>query len=103
VVAAQVKLAKAVAVEQLAGRASARHAAALYDVCVLGVLQRDGCVLLGDQEADPAGAIQLSYDFEDFLEDLRRSAHRGLVQQDQAGLSHQGAPDRDHLLLAPEV
>jgi hypothetical protein len=44
--------------------------------------------------------VEVLHDLEDLLDQLRRQAHRRLVEQDGAGPAHQRAADRRHLLLA---
>ena len=45
-------------------------------------------------------AVELADRVEDLPHDQRRKAERGLVEQQQARARHQGARDREHLLLA---
>ena len=56
-------------------------------------------VLFDQQHSRPA-LVNLRDDAEHRLHDDRGEAERGLVEQQQAGLGHQAARDRDHLLLA---
>src|SRR5581483_6722417 len=69
----------------------------LQDVAVVGVAQRDHGVLLGQQEAYPLLPVQTLHDAEDFLDDLRREPHRGLVEQDHRRARHQRAAHGRHL------
>ena len=48
----------------------------------------------------PSLRVQVLHDLEDLLDDLRREAHRRLVEQDHLRARHQRAADRAHLLLA---
>src|SRR5206468_8296177 len=56
-------------------------------------------VLLDQQDRDALG-VDPGDDLEDLVDDLRRQAERGLVEQQEARHRHQRPPDRDHLLLA---
>ena len=47
----------------------------------------------------PCSLIVLD-DVEDLLDEDRRQAHRRLVEEEDLGLGHQRAADREHLLLA---
>jgi hypothetical protein len=44
--------------------------------------------------------VEVLHDLEHLFHDLRRQAHRGLVQQHHARVGHQRAADGAHLLLA---
>jgi hypothetical protein len=44
--------------------------------------------------------VDLDDDLEDLLDELRRQAHRRLVEEQQLRLGHQRAADGEHLLLA---
>jgi len=57
-------------------------------------------VLLGEQKAHLLLLIEALHDLEDLLDDLRREAHRRLVEQDHARTGHERAPEGGHLLLA---
>src|SRR5216684_8690149 len=85
---------------QRRGVAVEHHAAVLQDVAVMGVAQRHVGVLLGQQDRDLLALVEVLDDLEDLLDELRRQAHRRLVEQDGGGPAHQGAADRRHLLLA---
>jgi len=90
-----------VLVRREALRVAVHHdAPALEDVAVVRVAQRDGRVLLGQEEAHALLGVEVAHDLEDLLDDLRREAHRRLVEQDRVGTRHQRAADRGHLLLA---
>src|SRR5207244_7177757 len=76
------------------------HAAGLQDVTVVRVAQRDVGVLLRKQEAHALLAVELLHDLENFFDQLRREAHRWLIEQDGLRARHQRAADGGHLLLA---
>ena len=57
-------------------------------------------VLLDQQDGHAAAAVDVGDDREDLLDDQRRQAERGLVEQQQPRPAHQGAGDGKHLLLA---
>jgi hypothetical protein len=82
------------------GLAVHHDAAVLQDVAVVGVAQRHVGVLLGQQEGDALALVQVLDDLEHLLDDLRRQAHAGLVEQHHLRVGHQRAADRAHLLLA---
>jgi hypothetical protein len=44
--------------------------------------------------------VEVLHDLEHLLDDLRREAHRRLVEQHHLRVGHQRAADRAHLLLA---
>ena len=62
-------------------------------------LQGLGGVLLDEQDRR-ALLVDLGDDREDLGDEHRREPHRRLVEQQHPRLGHQGAPDRQHLLLA---
>src|SRR5436190_4260970 len=97
---AEVELLYVLVLRQALRLAIHHDASVLEDVTVVGVAQRDVGVLLGEKEAHPLLAVELLHDLEDFLDELRREAHRRLVQQDGLRPRHQRAADRGHLLLA---
>src|SRR5918996_591070 len=66
---------------------------ALAPAVMLDVAER-AATLAADAE------IEVLHDLEDLLDELRRQAHRRLVEQDGAGPAHQRTADRRHLLLA---
>src|SRR4051794_19958220 len=82
------------------GVAVEHDAAILEDVAVMGVAQRHVGVLLGQQDRHLLLLVEVLHNAEDLLDQLRRQAHRRLVEQDGAGAAHQGTADRRHLLLA---
>src|SRR5690606_34033997 len=75
--------------------------AVLEQVGVVDDVQRRLGVLLDEQHAGAPLAVDLADDLEDLLDEERREPEGGLVEHDQPGLGHQGARDREHLLLAP--
>ena len=75
-------------------------AARLHDVAVLRHRQRHDGVLLDQQHGQLLLRNQPLHDAEDLLDQHRRQAERGLVEQHDLGLRHQRAADRQHLLLA---
>src|SRR5258707_1115391 len=87
-------------VQELAPATAERDTAVDHDVAAMGEFQRVECVLL-DQEY---GELLLHVEPADRIEDLTRhqrgEPERRLVEQEQARAAHQGARDRQHLLLA---
>src|SRR3984893_6398591 len=77
------------------------HAAVLHHVHVLGEAQRHVGVLLGEQHRDALLAVEAAHDLEDLLHQHGREPHRGLVEQHEARVGHEGPADREHLLLTP--
>ena len=88
-----------VAQERRAG-ACAHHAPPLHDVGPVGQLQGGPGVLLHQQHRHPP-PVDGPHDVKHLPHHQRRQPQRGLVQQQQAGLPHQGPPDGQHLLLPP--
>src|SRR5262249_57255903 len=56
--------------------------------------------VLEQEDGEPVARVEVADDAEDLLGDERREAERGLVEQQQARASHEGARNRQHLLLA---
>ena len=73
--------------------------AVLDDIGARRDLERLHDVLL-DQQDRHALAVELADQREHLLDQQRRQAQRGLVEDQQARLGHHAAPDRQHLLLA---
>src|SRR3954471_13171240 len=73
---AEIKFFHVLVLAQALGRAVHDDAAGFQDVAVGGVFERHVGVLLGEQEGDALGTVQLAHDLEDFLYDLGRKAHR---------------------------
>src|SRR5690348_3388715 len=67
----------------------------------VGMRQRERDVLLAEQNADRRALTQFLQGVRYLLENDRRQSKRRLVQDQQFRLHHQGAGDRQHLLLAP--
>ena len=84
---------------QLGGAALHLDAPHLEQVRAVHQLQHLPHVLLDDQDRVALGADAADQVEEPQHHD-RGQAHRGLVEQDQAGPRHQRAPDGQHLLLA---
>jgi len=63
-------------------------------------LERETRVLLDQQDRHAALLVQPRQQGKQVLRDGRREAERGLVAHQDARLGHQGARDRQHLLLA---
>ena len=73
--------------------------ALLHDVDALAGLQGQRHVLLDQQDRD-AFAVQHVDDLPDLRDHARHQPFGRLVEQDDLGLEHHGAGDRQHLLLA---
>src|SRR5262249_4881433 len=82
--------------------AAVRHhdPADLEHVAVLRGLERHPGVLLDQQHRDALLGVEPTDDREDLTDQERREPERGLVEQQQLGPAHEGAADRQHLLLA---
>ncbi len=65
----------------------------------LGGDAKAGAHILFDQQNGPAGAVHQFDGLEDLLQGHRVEAHRGLIQQDQRRLEHQGTGKLDQALL----
>ena len=76
-----------------------RTSALLHDVDALARLERQRHVLL-DQQDGHALPVQHVDDLADLRHHARHQSFRRLVEQDDLGLQHHGARDRQHLLLA---
>ena len=57
-------------------------------------------VLLDEEDGEPVVPVERLEALEDLLDDERREAERGLVEQEQLRPAHQRAGDGEHLLLA---
>src|SRR5438876_2374483 len=75
-------------------------AAVLHDIAAVGDIERHGGVLLDQEHGQAALFAQPADDPEDLLDEPRRQAERGLVEQNHLGLGHQRPADHQHLLLA---
>src|SRR5262245_43576018 len=96
----QIELLDVLVVADGAGVAVEHDATRFHHVAVLGVLEGDGGVLLGEQDRDLFFPVEPTHDLEDFCHQHGGEPHRWLVQQHQARAGHQRAPDGEHLLLA---
>ena len=67
---------------------------------MLGEFERQGGVLLDNEHRDAGLAVDLAQNPEQFFDDQRREAEGRFVEEHQPGPQHQGAADRQHLLLA---
>src|SRR5687768_2510292 len=82
-------------------RVAVEHdAAALHHVAVLRELQRDGGVLLGQQDGHAFLAVQPAHGLENLVNEHGRETHRRLVEQHELRPRHQRPSDGQHLLLA---
>src|SRR6266446_320281 len=97
---AQIELLDVFVDAELLGVPVEHDAPALQDVSVLHDPKRHRRVLLGEEHRDLLLAVQAQHDVEDLAHEERGQAHRGLVEEHEPRARHQGAPDRDHLLLA---
>src|SRR5258708_16962909 len=75
------------------------YPAVFENIAVRCKSQCDVGVLLSEKEANAFLGIDVVNDLENMLDDLRRKAHRRLIQQDHVRLRHQRATDGAHLLL----
>src|SRR2546425_12922200 len=74
-------------------------ASVLHHVVTVGDRGREAEILL-DEEDGEALRLEAPDRRADLLDDHRREAFRGLVQEQQARAGSEDAPDREHLLLA---
>ena len=96
--AGEVEIVQAVEID--AGRLLAQqHLARPHQMDIVGDRERDMGVLLDQRDRDALG-LEPADDAEDLLDDHRRQAERGLVDQQDARLAHHAAAHRDHLRLA---
>src|SRR4051794_12772870 len=84
----------------LLGGAGHHDPAGLQHVRVVGELEDEVGVLLDQQERHALLAGDLHEDREQLPGELGCEAQRRLVEQHEARAQHQGAGDREHLLLA---
>ena len=66
----------------------------------IGKIKGEIRVLLDEEHADFLLTVDRAHDAENLLDHERRQSERRLVEQKQLGPHHQGAADRQHLLLA---
>src|SRR5438270_13112156 len=71
----------------------------VHDDDTLPDLGGEAEVLLDKKKSEPGGA-QPFEDLADLLDELRREPLRGLVEEQDRGVSHERSRDREHLLLA---
>src|SRR5699024_6536178 len=76
------------------------HFTDLQHIPVVGGRQRPASVLFDKHDRGTA-VLNRRYDLKDVVDDPRCQAHGRLVQEEQLGLGHQSARDRQHLSLAP--
>ena len=96
---AQVKLFDVLIVAQGLSAAVEHDPAILQDVPIVGNPQSHCRVLFGKEKTDAFLLVETSYNIEDFRDQLRRQAHRGLIEQDELGARHQRSAKHHHLLL----
>src|SRR5581483_3593654 len=85
-------------VEERVAVAREHGPAVLQHVGALDEIERAMNVLL-DQQHGHAGAGDPVQGFDDFLDQARRDADEGLIEQEQPRIRHERAADRHHLLL----
>ncbi len=81
------------------GIAAGDDAPGLQQVHAVGDLHGEVGVLLDQQHGDAPPGVEVGDDLEQLLGDQRRETEAGLVAQQQLRTAHQGAGDRQHLLL----
>src|SRR5438094_814045 len=82
------------------GRGIHDDMAGFEEIRVLGEFERQGGVLLDNEHRNAGLAVDLGQNPEQFFDDQRREAEGRFVEEHQPGPQHQGAADRQHLLLA---
>src|SRR4051794_14174523 len=95
----QVRGLHALVVAEVRRRVVERHMPGLEHVAALRHVERVVRVLL-DEHDRRALLVDLADHVVDAVDDDRRQAERRLVEEQQLRLGHQGAADREHLLLA---
>src|SRR5258705_13242707 len=95
----QISLPDPVIMQKLVARPAHDDAPVLENVSALRDLERDGDVLL-DEEDRHAALVEEADGAQDFLDHHGGEAERGLVEHDQLGGAHEAAADGEHLLLA---
>src|SRR5262249_36260954 len=86
--------------QKLGARARHGDAAVHHDIGPMCQLERMEGILLDQEHGQALVGIEFADDLEDLLHDQRGKAERWLIEQEQAGPRHEGAGDRQHLLLA---
>src|SRR5437667_1210019 len=81
-------------------RAFEGDAARLEDIAAVAQLESLDHALLDEEDREAAGLADTIDGLEDLLDDARPEALRGLVEQQEIGLRHEAAAEREHLLLA---
>src|SRR5262245_29974905 len=84
---------------ELGRRAFDDDAAAVEDDDVVGHVKDEFCVLLDQHDRQPLG-FEPTDGGHDLSHDLRCEPLRRLIHQEHAGVRHERAADREHLLLA---
>src|SRR5262249_28159309 len=87
--------------QELSAAAGERNEAIDHDIAAVGQVQGMEGVLLDQEHREPLLRIELRNGAEYLPGDERRKPKGGLVEEKQAGASHQCAADCEHLLLAP--
>src|SRR2546422_4461606 len=80
------------------GRGAVPHHAPLLEHVVMIAEPRDGADVLVDQQNRQAALLQPLQARPDLRPHERRQSLRGLVEDEQRGIRHEGASDRQHLL-----
>src|SRR3954454_25172930 len=88
------------AFQKLVAAAAERDAAVDHDIAAVREFQGVKGVLLDQEDREPFLDVQLADGVENLPGDERGEAERGLVKEQQSRSAHQGARDRQHLLLA---
>src|SRR4030095_10337655 len=96
---AEVSVANVRSEPELAGRAAPDDLPLLEDVVRVGDARQSGHVLVDDQDR-LAPRLEVFHATPDLGADERREPFGRFVQDEQARVRHQCAPDREHLLLA---
>jgi hypothetical protein len=96
----EIELPDIVFVEKPSAGVFHHHSAGLQHIAVIGGLQRHIGILLDQEDADTALAVDPHDDLEDVSDEPGRQAERRLVQQHHLRARHQCPADRKHLLLA---
>src|SRR6266851_3435283 len=95
----EIAVLQAAVLGQLVGRAGPHHAALLDDVVAVGQPDERADILVDHQDG-LALALEAPEARPDLLADQRCQAFGGLVEDQELGIGHQRAADRQHLLLA---
>ena len=98
-VEAEVELLDVFVPEELVGRTVHDDLAGLHDVAVVGDRECHDGVLLDQQDRD-ALLVDVDDGVANLLDQLRGESQRRLIEDQQAGVGHEAASDRQHLLFA---